>query len=103
MKKVLNRTAVNKSPLMKLMSALSILTFGIYISVTTLHPSIDVCSQNDVVENISHNNMSLSSTCQAKGNEVSWIAWITNKSSSNQFHFLDLLELLSQFTSDNKK
>jgi hypothetical protein len=103
MKKVLNRTAVKKSPLIKLMSALSILTFGIYISVTTLQPSIHVCSQSDVIEQASQNNISLSSTCPAKGNEVSWIAWVTNKSSSNQFHFLDLLELLSQFKSDNNE
>jgi hypothetical protein len=29
-------------------------------------------------------------------NKVSWSTWLLNKSKSSQFHFLDLLELLSR-------
>ena len=33
---------------------------------------------------------------QNSQNKVSWSTWLLNKSKSSQFHFLDLLELLSR-------
>ncbi|MDC8832113.1 hypothetical protein [Alteromonas gilva] len=30
--------------------------------------------------------------------QVSWVAWLTGRSSSYRFHFLDLLELMSRHT-----
>ncbi|TDF36649.1 hypothetical protein EYS14_18205 [Alteromonadaceae bacterium M269] len=37
-------------------------------------------------------------------NDVSWFAWLSGKTKSNQFHYLDLLELLSRYTeSGNNK
>ncbi len=30
--------------------------------------------------------------------DVSWFAWLSGKARSNQFHYLDLLELLSRHT-----
>lgn len=74
----------------------------IYMSSFSVQPSIEVCNQSEVDGQVELSNISLNTQCSDKGNEVSWIAWVTNKSSSNQFHFLDLLELLSKFKSDNK-
>lgn len=40
-----------------------------------------------------------SNVCAAKANKresVSWASWIAGKSASYQFHYLDLLELLSR-------
>ena len=31
-------------------------------------------------------------------NDVSWFTWLSGKTKSNQFHYLDLLELLSRYT-----
>jgi hypothetical protein len=37
--------------------------------------------------------------CALKQNDrVSWSSWVTGRSSSYQFHFIDLLELLSRVT-----
>lgn len=33
--------------------------------------------------------------CNNQQNRVSWTTWLLNRSKSTQFHFLDLLELLS--------
>lgn len=33
-------------------------------------------------------------SCQARAANQSWFSWLTGKSRSSQFHYLDLLELL---------
>lgn len=38
-----------------------------------------------------------------KENSVSWTKWFSGRSSSYQFHYLDLLELLSQSSDDSTK
>jgi hypothetical protein len=49
-------------------------------------------------DSISYNNMLPSShpnnRCATENTDVSWKNWLTGKSRSSQFHFLDLLELL---------
>jgi hypothetical protein len=40
-------------------------------------------------------------TVQADG--VSWTSWFAGGTNSSQFHYLDLLELLSRHTSDTKQ
>ena len=42
--------------------------------------------------------------CAAKQSEgVSWSSWFTGHSSSYQFHFIDLLELLSRHSGNSQK
>nr|WP_297350065.1 hypothetical protein [uncultured Glaciecola sp.] len=84
------------------MSACFVLTLGIYFTVFSVQSSIDVCSKSDLTVQTDENGLPSSIQCSHKGNEVSWLAWITNKSTSNQFHFLDLLELLTQVRSDDE-
>jgi len=102
MKSQVNRSPPKTATLVKSMSVCLCLTFGIYIAVFSIQSSIDVCSQSDFTLKTDENGLPSSIQCSHNGNEVSWLAWITNKSTSNQFHFLDLLELLSQVNSDDK-
>jgi hypothetical protein len=53
-------------------------------------------SFNEAVENVDLQ----SGLCQQNEAEFSWVAWVMNKTTSNQFHFLDLLELLSSNKTD---
>ncbi|MEW9797365.1 hypothetical protein [Alteromonas sp. CYL-A6] len=41
--------------------------------------------------------------CDASVTEVSWLSWLAGKSSSYQFHFLDLLELLHGSDRSNRQ
>jgi len=52
------------------------------------------CETVTSVASNTHNNMSVQ--CIDNTQKVSWVKWILHKSKSNQFHFLDLLELLSR-------
>lgn len=38
--------------------------------------------------------------CAAQADEISWAGWIKGQSGSYQFHFIDLLELLSRYAED---
>jgi hypothetical protein len=106
MKSQVARKALTKAPtkatLIKSMSAGLCLVLGVYFTVFSIQPSGGVCSQSDFAVQTDKNGLPSSMQCPRKGNEVSWLAWITNKSTSNQFHFLDLLELLSQIGSDEQ-
>jgi hypothetical protein len=97
-----NKENFKKITLVKSMSACFILTLSICFTVFSVQSSIDVCSKSDLTLQTDENSSPSSMQCSYKGNEVSWLAWITNKSTSNQFHFLDLLELLTQVGSDEK-
>jgi hypothetical protein len=97
-----NRENVNKITLVKSMSACFVLTLGICFAVFSFQPSIDVCSKSNLTLHTDENGSPSSRQCSHHGNEVSWLAWVTNKSTSNQFHFLDLLELLTQVGSDER-
>jgi hypothetical protein len=97
-----NRENLKKITLVKSMSACFILALGICFTVFSVQSSIDGCGKSDLTAQTDENGLPLSMQCSHKANEVSWLAWITNQSTSNQFHFLDLLELLSQVGSDEK-
>jgi hypothetical protein len=100
MKSQISRIAPRKATLIKSVSVGLCLMLGIYFTIFSIQPSIGSCSQSDFAVQTDENGLPVSIQCSRKGNEVSWLAWITNKSTSNQFHFLDLLELLSQIGSD---
>ena len=36
--------------------------------------------------------------CSSEATSVSWASWFTGRSNSSQFHYLDLLELLSRYS-----
>lgn len=78
------------------------LSFGVYLTAMSLQPSLNVCAQNQSTVTSDLSAASSMATCPSTNNEVSWLAWLTSKSTSNQFHFLDLLELLSQFNADDE-
>ncbi len=99
---LVNCKNLKRATLVKSMSACFVLTLGIYFTVFSVQSSIDVCSKSDLTVQTDENGLPSSIQCSHKGNEVSWLAWITNKSTSNQFHFLDLLELLTQVRSDDE-
>jgi hypothetical protein len=50
-------------------------------------PTLDACSRQSV-------NGPTTQACVTSPLTVSWTRWLSGKSSSFQFHFLDLLELL---------
>lgn len=99
-KSQVDRKATRKATLIKSVFVGLCLTLSIYLSIFSIQPSMRVCSQSEFSVQANGNGLPASIQCSRKGNEVSWLAWITNKSASNQFHFLDLLELLSQVGSD---
>ncbi len=41
-------------------------------------------------------------SCQARAANQSWFSWLSGKSRSSQFHYLDLLELLESGRKDSK-
>ncbi|MDE3272782.1 hypothetical protein [Pseudoalteromonas sp. G4] len=41
-------------------------------------------------------------SCQARAANQSWFSWLSGKSRSSQFHYLDLLELLESGKKDSK-
>lgn len=83
-------------------SACICLTLGLYFTFVGIQPSVGDCEQRQFRAQTDENGLPLSIQCSNNGNEVSWLAWFTNNSTSNQFHFLDLLELLSHIDSDEK-
>ena len=54
------------------------------------------CCQAQSIEHFPSGN------CQAKAANQSWFSWLTGKSRSSQFHYLDLLELLESNRSDEE-
>jgi hypothetical protein len=86
----------------RLMSAFVCLGFLVAASVTTINYADGNCMQDDILlKTATHSSANIN--CIAQDKSVSWITWITNKSASNQFHFLDLLELLSRSSSEGKE
>jgi len=83
-------------------SACVCLTFGLYLTFIAIQPSIGQCEQSQFIAQTDESGYPSTAQCANNGNEVSWLAWVTNKSTSNQFHFLDLLELLSQIDPEEK-
>lgn len=59
--------------------------------------------QHDVIASctntvsIAHNGTESFTVQCALAPQTSWLSWFTGQSSSAQFHFIDLLELLSRF------
>lgn len=77
-------------------------TLGLYFTFIATPPSLGDCDQPQLISKTDELGLASSTRCANHGNEVSWLAWVTNKSISNQFHFLDLLELLSQVDSEEQ-
>lgn len=44
-----------------------------------------------------------SAQCQLAAGQVTWLSWLTGDSRSVQFHFFDLIELISSSSDSNKK
>ena len=102
MKTKLNARVSKKATVLTSVSACVFLTLSLYFTFIAIHPSISDCEQSRYVTQTDENGLPSSIQCANNGNEVSWLAWVTNKSTSNQFHFLDLLELLSQIDPEEK-
>ncbi len=100
MKTKLNAGASKKATVFTSVSACVCLTLGLYFTFIAIQPSISACEQSRYNTQTDENGLPSGIQCPNNGNEVSWLAWATNKSTSNQFHFLDLLELLSQIDSE---
>jgi hypothetical protein len=81
---------------------LALAVFGLTIIATqyglTAQTSLAANNACQCSESASYNALLPSShpnnRCATENTDVSWKNWLTGKSRSNQFHFLDLLELL---------
>jgi hypothetical protein len=102
MKSKVDKGVSKKAMVFTSMSACICLSLGLYFTFVGIQPSVVDCEQRQFRAQTDENGLPLSIQCAGNGNEVSWLAWVTNKSTSNQFHFLDLLELLSQIDSDEQ-
>jgi hypothetical protein len=80
--------------------ALAVLGLTIIATQYSLTAQASLAANNacQCSENASYNSLLPSShpnnRCATENTDVSWKNWLTGKSRSNQFHFLDLLELL---------
>jgi hypothetical protein len=83
---------------MKLLTAikcgllLSALGTGVWM---TQQPDAEVASCSTVVHTQFDGSQTLELSC-LQVNQPSWSNWLTGKSRSTQFHFIDLVELLGQ-------
>lgn len=102
MKTKLNARALKKTTVFTSLSACVFLTLGLVFTFIAIQPSVSDCEQTRYTTQNAENGLPHSIQCANNGNEVSWLAWVTSKSTSNQFHFLDLLELLSQIGPEEK-
>ncbi|MBB1269390.1 hypothetical protein [Shewanella sp. SR44-3] len=86
--------------IIKPMLALAALSLTLVVTHYSLSvkPSLAASNACQCSENTSYNALLPSShpnnRCATESTDVSWKNWLTGKSRSNQFHFLDLLELL---------
>ena len=79
----------------------AVLAFGqVQINENGLFCSCPHNAQFDTQLPMSH-PINRCATVQAEG--VSWSSWFAGGTNSNQFHYLDLLELLSRHTSNTKQ
>ena len=62
-------------------------------SLSGVSSATSYCQQSQAVNIQQTENLSCNTKHQKR---VSWTNWLLNKSKSSQFHFLDLLELLSR-------
>jgi|GEM_PF-3202155 len=102
MKTKLDEGVSKKAMVFTSMSACICLSLGLYFAFVGIQPAVDDCEQAQFRAQADENGLPLGIQCSGNGNEVSWLAWVTNESTSNQFHFLDLLELLSQIDPDEQ-
>ena len=77
--------------------AASVWTTGLGVAVLVK----STASENDICQQLIQESQSPHCTQIANNSELSWGQWITGNSQSGQFHFLDLLELISRYTSEN--
>lgn len=76
--------------------AASVWTTGLGVAVLVK----STASENDICQQLVKESQSPHCLQVTNNSELSWGQWITGNSQSGQFHFLDLLELISRYTSD---
>ncbi|MBF7073766.1 hypothetical protein ISG33_10190 [Glaciecola sp. MH2013] len=84
----------------KITATAAVLCICVALSLPTVTTTNFAC-----LSNIADNEVTLSSSqsqqiCEQTSTKLNWLTWIMNKTDSNQFHFLDLLELLSKDSAD---
>lgn len=70
------------------------LSAGLYLFPQDQHSVIASCSNSVTV---AQNGVESFTVQCALAPQTSWLSWFSGQSSSAQFHFIDLLELLSRF------
>jgi hypothetical protein len=68
------------------------------IQNSAVHHNLVVNTSGTRVNNSQHNNDTLEPLllCNRNNQQISWLTWLFKRSDSAQFHYLDLLELLSR-------
>ncbi|MGO4893322.1 hypothetical protein [Flavobacterium sp. W21_SRS_FM6] len=71
-----------------------------YVQFPTADDGVAVCDCSEDVVFASELPMShpINRCATSNVEQVSWLSWVSGRSNSYQFHFLDLLELLSRQT-----
>ncbi|ARD24165.1 MULTISPECIES: hypothetical protein [Shewanella] len=87
---------VTLKPVVSLFSTSALMLVAYFVMSDNSNPLLaDNCA---CTENVTYNSSLPSShpnnRCAVESDNVSWGDWVTGKSRSSQFHFLDLLELL---------
>ena len=99
--KTAKSAGLQKLSITRLMSFFACFGFLVFAGIATANYTDSDCQQGDVVLQTAKNS-TVNFDCSTQDNSVSWVTWITSKSASNQFHFLDLLELLSRSSVDDE-
>lgn len=76
--------------------ALCVLVSAGQLSASSMQHHAQSVSQQDIIIA----ELDCATNTQQVSDELSWSAWITGKTRSYRFHFLDLLELLSRNNQD---
>ncbi|MCK7459703.1 hypothetical protein [Idiomarina aminovorans] len=92
---------------MRLLTIITSLAFTAFTASALMSPSSFVTQQNAtqrcqqlMTEAEQSNN---SAQCRLADEQVTWLSWLTGDSRSVQFHFFDLIELISSSSDTNKK
>jgi len=85
---------MNNPILLKTLAVVLTLSAGVYLLPQQQTVAAAACT-NTVV--ITQNGMESYTVQCTLAPQTSWLSWFSGQSSSAQFHFIDLLELLSRF------
>ena len=81
--------------------AITVFSATSYSWITDSEQNLAACYCPSQLEANNLNSLPAGS-CQVKAANQSWLSWLTGKSRSSQFHYLDLLELLESDRTDSK-